>query len=972
MVPVQLGPVLRHIHRLTHSSGLDGLSDGQLLERFAVGAEEAAFAALVRRHGPMVLGVCRRVLRHGPDAEDAFQATFLVLFRRAHALDRIRSVANWLYTVAYHVALRARADALRRQRHERDGLNVPREPSRSEHAGSDLQPALDEELNRLPDKYRAPVVLCYLEGKTTAEAGRLLGWPPGTVKGRLSRARALLRARLLRRGVTLAAGLVGTLLAGRASATVSGSLVTAAVQATATPSPRAALLAREALRTSLPGKVKLALALVMALGAVIGGAGVLGPDARARSVEEAPDLEAPIPEPDKGAAEEKPAFTVAGQVLGADGKPVPGARVAVIGLAERPYRGRVGYREHETLGAGETDKEGRFRLACVAESATRGPLREVIASAPGHGLGWSFLKRRGDNTDLEIKLSQEQVIRGRLIDLQGEPLKGVKLHVARVALPPGLAGIGGPPAMPGGISSFLGGGGIAPPTGMPARSWQDDAAPPAYGFPTPPARLAVWPAPLTTDAEGRFVVRGLGRDLTVTLLVTDERFARQELVVETTAKGRPDAFEQALNPAHLLEGQVVGDDTGRPVGKVLLEVHAGDRGPARRPAEVQVWTDERGRFRVNCPPGGRVAILPYPADGSPYLSRVATLEWPKGKVKHEVEVRLPRGVLVRGKVTEADSDKPVAGAVVSYFPREDNPLTTRVMSWRQFPGEFVRTKADGTFEATVYPGAGTLLAKGPTRDYVLQRVEKDLHTGQKAAAPVYAEAAAPLDLKDNTEPQAVSLKLRRGVTIRGRALDPDGKPVAEAVLYHPFHLRDNGDIAWFFHYSQEPVAVKDGRFELTGCDPKGKFPAYIFDPKAETGARVVLSGADAKDEVTVRLQPCGKAAMRYVDGDGKPVKGIVPSLQLVLDADADSEMSHRDFLGRPLRVPVASDAEGRVTVSGLIPGATYRYPDQIRIGGGFGGAGLPRPPAQPRLKEFTAEAGKTHELPDIIINRPPQ
>src|SRR5690348_18480033 len=110
----QLDVVVRHLHRLAGAPDGDESSDGRLLERFAVRGEEAAFTALVRRHGPMVLGVCRRVLRHGPDAEDAFQATFLVLFRRAHALDRIRSVANWLYTVAYHVALRARANALRR------------------------------------------------------------------------------------------------------------------------------------------------------------------------------------------------------------------------------------------------------------------------------------------------------------------------------------------------------------------------------------------------------------------------------------------------------------------------------------------------------------------------------------------------------------------------------------------------------------------------------------------------------------------------------------------------------------------------------------------------------------------------------------------------------------------------------------------------------------------------------------------
>src|SRR5262245_25815102 len=118
MASAPLGPVLRHIRRLAHQPGLDGLGDGELLGRFADGGDEAAFTVLVRRHGPMVLGVCGRVLRHGPDTEDAVQATFLVLFRRARALDRSRSVAGWLYTVAYHVALRARAEAVRRRRHE--------------------------------------------------------------------------------------------------------------------------------------------------------------------------------------------------------------------------------------------------------------------------------------------------------------------------------------------------------------------------------------------------------------------------------------------------------------------------------------------------------------------------------------------------------------------------------------------------------------------------------------------------------------------------------------------------------------------------------------------------------------------------------------------------------------------------------------------------------------------------------------
>src|SRR6516165_7444333 len=141
------GVVVRHIHRLAGSQTLEDLNDGTLLERFTVGGEEAAFATLVRRHGPMVLGVCRRVLQSGADAEDAFQATFLVLFRRAAALERSGSVANWLYTVAYHVASRAWAQVSRRQRHQREIGNVFHSSPSADAILDDLQPVLDEELN---------------------------------------------------------------------------------------------------------------------------------------------------------------------------------------------------------------------------------------------------------------------------------------------------------------------------------------------------------------------------------------------------------------------------------------------------------------------------------------------------------------------------------------------------------------------------------------------------------------------------------------------------------------------------------------------------------------------------------------------------------------------------------------------------------------------------------------------------------
>src|SRR5690349_1578966 len=165
MASGQLGAVVQHIHRFAGTAAPEELKDGQLLERFLGAGEESAFAALVRRHGPMVLGVCRRVLRDRHAAEDAFQATFLVLLRRARSLDRRGSVAAWLYTVAYHVALRARAEAARRQRQERVSLPSPEAGPGAAAAWADLQPILDEELQRLPETYRAAVVLCYLEGK---------------------------------------------------------------------------------------------------------------------------------------------------------------------------------------------------------------------------------------------------------------------------------------------------------------------------------------------------------------------------------------------------------------------------------------------------------------------------------------------------------------------------------------------------------------------------------------------------------------------------------------------------------------------------------------------------------------------------------------------------------------------------------------------------------------------------------------
>jgi RNA polymerase sigma factor (sigma-70 family) len=270
-----LQAVLRRVRRAAGVAAAAGHEDRQLLERFLRGRDEAAFAALVRRHGPLVLGVCRRLLRDPHDCDDAFQATFLVLLRKAASLRRRELLAGWLHGVARRTALKARAGRARRQAREGQAPALPEAEPAGEVAGRrELRAVLDDEVGRLPARYRLPVVLCYLEGVTFAEAARRLGWPAGTVAGRLARARALLRRRLTRRGVTLSAAGVAAALSPEAPAAVPAALLGATVRAgllVAAPgaaagavSPSVMVLTKGVLKTMFLIKLKTTVAILLA------------------------------------------------------------------------------------------------------------------------------------------------------------------------------------------------------------------------------------------------------------------------------------------------------------------------------------------------------------------------------------------------------------------------------------------------------------------------------------------------------------------------------------------------------------------------------------------------------------------------------------------------------------------------------------------------------------------------------------
>jgi RNA polymerase sigma factor (sigma-70 family) len=281
-----LQQVIRQLRRAARLQDQEYRSDGELLESFITSRDEAAFAVLVRRHGPMVLGVCRRVIGSVHDAEDAFQATFLILARKAAAVVPREAVGNWLYGVAYRTGLAARGQLRRRQAREKQVTDMPHPQFEPPDVWPELQPLLDQELSRLPDKYRLPVVLCDLESKGRKDVARQLGLPEGTLSSRLATARRMLAKRLTGRGLAISGGALAAVLSQHAAsaavplplaaATVKGAALLAAGQTAAgVISAQAAVLAEGVLKAMLVARLKVTAVFLFVIGIAAVGVGGL-------------------------------------------------------------------------------------------------------------------------------------------------------------------------------------------------------------------------------------------------------------------------------------------------------------------------------------------------------------------------------------------------------------------------------------------------------------------------------------------------------------------------------------------------------------------------------------------------------------------------------------------------------------------------------------------------------------------------
>ncbi len=585
MARIASDSLVRSLGSLFDGGSVAGLSDRQLLERFTAArdsAGEAAFAALVARHGPMVLDLCHQLLGDLHHAEDAFQAVFLVLARRSQSIRDPDLLANWLYGVALRTARCAkRQHDCRRKKEEADTmrrpvsgspslLEEPVQPAEQPMIDREQAEALHSEISRLPTSFRLAVVLCYFDGLTLDEAARRLRCPAGTLRSRLARARDNLRRALTRRGVILPAAALAAALAPRsASASITSHLCETTAHAATqfavgqSAAPLASALALEVLKSMLFHKLKFLALAVLLFGAVATSAGFL---TLAPATNDEPQTSRPAKKPDPAV---QGRMTVAGRVLDPAGKPVANVSVDVIGRPRTPsVADNESMNPRVLLGRGETDTDGRFQFDAARTASTRFFEIHALASFPGFGLGWAELNPDAEKPGSDIGLRREQVIRGKLVDLSGQPAAGVELRITSVGRPTD-------------IGTFDG-----------VSLWD--------------ARLAgmrVWPRPVTTDQEGRFTVVGIGRDVNVSLEVRDLRFARRRSRSRRTPRMAQKRRRWSSNPRRSSRGA-----SSPPTPASPYPARSWPLRPARANSVVCTQPDSSPTLEDGSPPTRRLEI----------------------------------------------------------------------------------------------------------------------------------------------------------------------------------------------------------------------------------------------------------------------------------------------------------------------------------------------------------------------------
>jgi RNA polymerase sigma factor (sigma-70 family) len=895
----------------------DRASDAELLQEFVATRDERAFATLVRRHGPLVLAAARRGTGNPADADDVFQATFLLLARNAARIRNRAAVAGWLHGVASRMARTARRAAARRRAHEANAP-PPAPVAHCDLSWREVQTLFEDELARLPDRYRVPFVLCALNGEPRADVARRLGVKEGTISSRLAEAKRRLQAGLGARGVSLAAVLGTITLPGLA---ISRELMDRTVHSAATGSAPAAVSALLRGSSAAARNLLFALALTLSAGVFLAAAGA--PPAPPVG-KQAPVKEAPNPP----AAPQKVA--VSGKVVDADGKPVANAPV-------RLWSFRTGDQAPEPVT--RTDAAGAFRFDASPQDLTDGA--RVVVTPPNHPAQWLPLaKFTGEQT---LRLPPDDVpFTGRVASLENQPLRGVTVEVVRVGT-----------VADGDLTGWL----EKNVAMRKERYWLNEG-----GLVMVPGGLVLSPGKTTTDADGKFRLTGFGRDRVLTVKVYGPNVETKFFWVVSRTGGPDGGYIKTpdfnhgvynpdvtvlLGPSRPLVGTVRDSKTGKPVpGVIVSEVN--DIVP-------KAVTDANGRYRLEGVPkkkqyglnvSGRKGV-PYFDHTHMWVADVAGLD------PLETDLTITRGLELTGRVVDK-AGRP-ARAEVFYSPSGDNPNgkddPARVIS-----SDGYRTKPDGTFYLTVWPGKGVLDVRADDAGrYATVDVEKLLREMKIRSRPVSAvNALIPIDA-DAARPESltVTIRLEDGTAQKGTVVGPDGKPLAGVMAAG---VRPD-----------PPRPLDAAEFSISGMGPTSRRMLLFLHEGKKLGAVQPVTGTGT-EPLTVKLRPLGSAAGQ-VQRPGKESRAglAVTALPRLAAAEKYENLPYETLKSQGVfgmvRAPwwkltkrtAKTDADGQFRLDGLMPGLEYTlYVSD-------GDLGEPGTLVTSRSK-VTVEPGKTTDL----------
>ena len=973
MAGKRIGDAVRQFQRLFSVGTISGLTDDELLARFVSQSDDAAFEALLERHGPMVLSVCRGVLRDPNDAQDAFQATFLVLVRKARSIRAGASLGSWLYRVAFNMSIQINSEAARRQRVERRAGEMAPPLKREDAGAGELVPALYEEVSRLPEKYRLPVVLCHLEEMTHAQAAQQLGWTEGTVRGRVAKAREVLRRRLARRGLALSAGAVASALVERSASstlaavpaawidgTLKAAMAVVAGQTIAAGmvSAPAVVLSERMVRSLSMTYFKFTAGWLLALGAAafVGAALVVAgsQDDSMRKEAGSGGTRAATTRVAESAArksDEKPnTVPVAGRVFDPAGRPFAGAKIYITERYDYFVTPPPPAAVRATTGA-----DGRFAFNASPvelrepEEPMMGGIPQVVAIADGFGPGFGF--EPDQTAGYSIKLAHDDIpIEGRILDTDGRPVAGARVQVVSIRWSTG-----------GDLTQLLevvrAQEGAYQAEGRLLKTWSSLAV----GELLPAA---------TTRADGRFSVRGIGREriagvridgpsirTTIERVVTRRDAAIRvpdygpgNLIFPVTYYGA--VFDHVAEPSRSIVGVVRDKDSGKPIAGAVVRNSRWIGDPYRF---VQTPTDALGRYRLN----GLMSlseekqrddtVVAVAREGEPYLPSEQPIIEPAATKTLTRDFYLKRGIWITGRLIDKATGNPHKGSV-SYYLFKDNPRASEATMFG-YAGSAKGphwTAADGTFRFIGLPGRGLLCAAAGNEGYRMgvgaERIKEKKMTISLESISLLSELIYVNNfnvLSEINPPEGVSaatfeLALDRGDIVKGRVLDPDGRPLAGA---QPRGLSD-----WWDSWSK---SLPTADFEVAGLAPGDvRQLAFVHRERRLSGA-VILRGT-VQGPIEVTLEPWGTVTGRLIDSGGQPRVGV----ELGWAANQKPRIEQG-----PGSLPehAKTDADGHFRLEGLAPGLKYEL--EILGNGGSEGA---------VFSGLSIEAGETRDLGNVM------